>query len=133
MSPRQRPPSRMVCRRCDLPLQRNGPGWRHALNGKTKARSCGQVPIPVRRVDRPIVTGQWITMWRPVGTITIDGDEYAQRFMPGSFSYMVGKVKPILRHGRVIGEGLIVSAQVPANGSGVTLSIEVIRGEDVAA
>lgn len=134
MSPRQRRvTSRYICLRCEIPLQRNGPGFRHAVNAATRDLACGQAPLPLLRVDKPLVPGMWVEIWRPAGFVTIDGIRYAQRFRAGSFNHLVGKIEEIRRSGRVVAQGVIVAAKVPADGSGVSLSIEITRGERAAA
>lgn len=123
-----------VCERCDLPLQSTGTGYRHAVNGMTKGRSCGQAPVPVKRGDRPLRPGMRLTVWRPAGTVTVEHHAFRQRFGACTFDYLIGTVTPLRREGETVAYAVVTAAEVARDGSGVLLHLEVIDfGEAEAA
>jgi hypothetical protein len=125
--------STYLCERCGLPLQPNGSGWRHATNAATKGRAC-PAPVPVPRGQRTLKTGMTVTVWRPAGVVTIDHRPFQQRFRPESFTDLVDTVTPLKRAGVVFAHAMNTSAVVPRDGSGVTLTMEIIdSGEEAAA
>jgi hypothetical protein len=129
----RRSKSTYLCERCGLPLQPNGPGYRHAVNATTKSRACS-TPVPALRGQRALRTGMVLTLWRPAGMVTIDHHPFQQRFRPKSFDDLVDTVTPLKRDGVVFAYAMITSVVVPRDGSGVTLTMEIIDSaeEEVA-
>jgi hypothetical protein len=124
--------STYLCERCGLPLQVNGPGYRHATNAVTSSRAC-PTPVPVLRGQRALRTGMVLTVWRPAGTVTIDHRPFSQRFRPESYSDLVDTVTKVTRGGEVAAYAMITSVQVARDGSGVTLTMEIIDSAEGAA
>lgn len=115
-----------VCERCGLPLREVKSGWVHAVNAATKARSCGPVPVAVKRGDQSLKTGQVVTLWRPAGSVTIGNRPFLQRFGATSFDHLINTVTPFRRGGEIAAYLVITKAEVAGDGSGVTLTMEVI-------
>ncbi len=122
-----------VCERCGLPLQQVRAGWRHAVNAATKARSCGPVPVPVRRGRETLKAGTPVTLWRPAGSVTINHRPYKQRFAAASFDHLIDTVTPFRRGGEIAAYLIITAADVARDGSGVTLTMEVIDSAEEEA
>jgi hypothetical protein len=129
----RRSKSTYLCERCGLPLQVNGSGYRHATNATTTSRACAS-PVPVLRGQRALTTGMILTVWRPAGTVTIDHRPFNQRFRPESYSDLVDTVTKVTRGGETAAYAMITSVVVPRDGSGVTLTMEIIDSaeEEVA-
>jgi hypothetical protein len=98
----------------------------------TKGRACAS-PVPVLRGRRELKTGMILTIWRPAGVVTIDHHPFQQRFRPGSFDRLVDTVTPIQRGDVVTAYAMITSVVVPRDGSGVTLTMEIIDSAGAAA
>jgi hypothetical protein len=124
--------STYLCERCGLPLQVNGSGYRHAVNAVTTSRACPS-PVPVLRGQRPLKTGMVLTVWRPAGVVTIDRRPFQQRFRPESYSSLVDTVTKVTRGGETAAYAMITSVVVPRDGSGVTLTMEIIDSAEGAA
>lgn len=74
--------------------------------------------------------GMRYTLWEPAGTIDVPGKgEFPQQFAPGAFNRSIGKVIPIKYEGREICQGRVISAEVADDGSGVSITYEVVNVE----
>jgi phage head maturation protease len=72
--------------------------------------------------------GMRYTIWQPAGTVDIPGKgEFTERFAPGAFDGTVGKEVPLTYEEREIGRGRVVSAEVAEDGSGVSITYEVLE------
>jgi hypothetical protein len=98
----------------------------------TKGRAC-PAPVPVLRGRRELKTGMVLTIWRPAGVVTIDHHPFQQRFRPSSFASLVNTVTPIQRGDVIAAHAMITSVVVPRDGSGVTLTMEIIDSAGEAA
>ena len=122
-----------VCETCGLPVRvryRKGvPHWTHMANAATVDQVCGQA-VALRRGTpasaRTLEPGATLVIWRPAGMITIGGTAYPQRFRPGMFDGLLDKVEPVRRGGEEVGSGRWVAAEVAADGTGVTLTMEIL-------
>ena len=115
-----------MCERCGLPARMTQEGWRHRVNAATKPRSCGLEPLPVKRGDRTLKVGQPVTLWRPAGSITIGHQPFRQHFGAGSFDYLINTVTAFRRGTEITAYLVITGVEVARDGSGVTLTMEVI-------
>ena len=91
-------------------------------------------PIPSEAMRFPLMApGMRYTVWQPAGVYPVPGKgEFAQRFAPGSWDRAIGQVGTINWNGRPIGRGRIIAADVAEDGSGVTITYEVMaEDEDV--
>ena len=71
--------------------------------------------------------GMRYTFWHPAGSVHVPGKgEFAERFAPGAFDGTVGTEFPITLQGNVIGRGRLIEAEVAEDGSGVSLTYEVL-------
>jgi hypothetical protein len=74
-----------------------------------------------------LAPGTRFSIWRPAGVLTVPGQgSYVQSFSPGAFGYAVGEVVALVRKGVRDGTARLESAQVFPDGSGVTLTYEVL-------
>jgi phage head maturation protease len=72
--------------------------------------------------------GMRYTFWSPAGTFEVPGKgEFPERFAPGAFDRTVGTVVPLTYEGSTIGRGRVISAEVAADGSGVSITYEVLE------
>lgn len=121
------------CATCGLPVKdrpRKGkPHWTHLVNAATASSACER-PVPVRRRGHAgaLEPGARITIFRPAGTVTVGGRRYAQRFGRTAFAHLISDAEPVAirRGGAVTAYAMIVSARVREDGSGVTITLEVI-------
>jgi hypothetical protein len=65
--------------------------------------------------------------------VTIDHRPFTQRFRPDSYSALVDTVTKVTRGNEVAAYAMITSVQVASDGSGVTLTMEVIDSAEEAA
>lgn len=71
--------------------------------------------------------GTRYTAWEPAGTFDVPGKgEFPQRFAQGAFDGTIGKEVPIKVQGVTIARGRVVSAEVAEDGSGVSITYEVL-------
>jgi hypothetical protein len=75
----------------------------------------------------PLEPGTVITIWRPAGTVSVPGKGSArQRFHALAWEGRIGQTVLLHRKGEPVGAGRLVSAIVADDGSGVTLTYEVL-------
>jgi hypothetical protein len=98
-------------------------------NAATVGQVCGEAVAIERSTPashRSLEPGAVFTIWRPAGVITIGGTPYRQRFRQGAFADLIDTVASIKRSGEEVGTGIYTAAEVAPDGSGVTLTIEVL-------
>lgn len=74
--------------------------------------------------------GTRYTAWEPAPTDYVPGKgEVRSRFAPGSWDRQVGKVVPLKVEGTEVAQVRLVAAEVAEDGSGVSLTYEVLAGQ----